>query len=170
MPNVDDVVRTRAVEWDDPLPGIEQGRKMSGLDYLNAIRLGRLPAPPIAKVLGFGLGSVERGRAVFEMDAAEYHYNPIGSVHGGVICTLLDSAMGCAVHSLLEPGYAYTTLELKVNFLRAVTVKSGHLRCAGTILHSGGRVALADAKLTDDAGTLYAHGTSTCMIFAPKTD
>ena len=160
--------RTRTVEWDDPLPGFEQGRTLSGLDYLRAIIQGRLPAPPIAKLLGFGLGTVDRGRAVFEMDAAEYHYNPIGSVHGGVICTLLDSAMGCAVHTLLEPGYAYTSLELKVNFLRAVTIKSGHLRCEGTVLHSGSRVALAEARLIDDAGTLYAHGTSTCMIFAPQ--
>jgi uncharacterized protein (TIGR00369 family) len=160
--------RARTVQWDDPLPGFEQGRTLSGLDYLRLIATGQLPAPPIAKVLGFGLASVDRGRAVFEMDAAEYHYNPIATVHGGVICTLLDSAMGCAVHSLLEPGYGYTTLELKVNFLRAVTMASGHLRCEGTVLHSGNRVALADARLVDDAGTLYAHGTSTCMIFAPK--
>jgi uncharacterized protein (TIGR00369 family) len=141
---------------------------MSGLDYLRAMAAGQVPQSPIAKLLGFGIGSVERGRVVFEADAAEYHYNPISTVHGGVICTLLDSAMGCAVHSLLEAGYAYTTLELKVNFLRAVTVKSGHLRCTGTIVNSGSRVALAEARLIDDAGTLYAHGTSTCMIFAPK--
>jgi uncharacterized protein (TIGR00369 family) len=168
MPGANASARTRTVEWDDPLPGFELGRTMSGLDYLRAMAAGKLPQPPVAKLLGFGIGSIERGRVTFEADAAEYHYNPIGTVHGGVICTLLDSAMGCAVHSLLEPGHAYTTLELKVNFLRAVTVKTGHLRCTGTIVHSGSRVALADAKLTDDAGTLYAHGTSTCMIFAPK--
>ena len=162
------VARARTVQWDDPLPGFERGRTLSGLDYLRLIATGQLPAPPIAKVLGFGLASVDRGRAVFEMDAAEYHYNPIATVHGGVICTLLDSAMGCAVHSMLEPGYGYTTLELKVNFLRAVTMQSGHLRCDGAVIHSGNRVALADARLVDGAGTLYAHGTSTCMIFAPK--
>jgi uncharacterized protein (TIGR00369 family) len=160
--------RVRTVRWDDPLPGFECGRTLSGLDYLRLIATGQLPAPPIAKVLGFGLASVDRGRAVFEMDPAEYHYNPIASVHGGVICTLLDSAMRCAVHSMLEAGHGYTTLELKVNFLRAVTMKSGHLLCEGTVLQSGNRVALADARLVDDAGTLYAHGTSTCMIFAPK--
>jgi len=141
---------------------------MSGLDYLRAMATGQMPQPPIAKLLGFGIASVERGCVTFEMDAAEYHYNPIGSVHGGVISTLLDSAMGCTVQTLLEPGYAYTTLELKVNFLRAVTKQTGHLQCVGTIVHSGSRVALAQARLIDNAGTLYAHGTSTCLIFAPK--
>jgi len=160
--------RVRTVHWDDPLSGVEQGRTLSGLDYLRLIATGQLPAPPIAKTLGFALASVDHGRAVFEMDAAEYHYNPIASVHGGVICTLLDSAMGCAVHSTLEAGYGYATLELKVNFLRAVTVTSGHLRCEGAVLHSGNRVALADARLVDASGTLHAHGTSTCMIFAPR--
>ena len=162
------VERTRTVAWDDPSPGLLSARTLSGLEFVERLRAGKLPPPPILKLLGFELESVDAGHAVFAMEAAEYHYNPIGSVHGGVISTLLDSAMGCAVHSTLAAGYAYTTLELKVNFVRAVTTRSGRLRCEGTVIHAGGRVATAGGRLVGGDGMLYAHATTTCMIFPPK--
>jgi uncharacterized protein (TIGR00369 family) len=108
---------------------------------------------------------VEEGRVVFEVEPAEYHYNPIGAVHGGLACTLADSAMGCAVHSTLPAGVGYTTVEIKTNLLRPISVRTGTLRCEGTTIHVGGRIATAEARLTDAAGKLYAHATTTCMIF-----
>jgi uncharacterized protein (TIGR00369 family) len=102
---------------------------------------------------------------VFAVEPAEYHYNPIGLVHGGLACTLLDSAMGCAVHTTLPAGTGYTTLELKVNLIRPLTRETGRVLCEGTIIHVGGRTATAEARITDAAGALYAHATTTCMIF-----
>ena len=114
--------------------------------------------------MGFRLVEAEPGRAVFEMEAGPEHYNPIGSVHGGVALTLLDSAMGCAVHTLLEAGVRYTTLEVKTNFVRPITADTGTIRCEGTVLHKGSRIATAEGKLTDASGRLLAHGTTTCLI------
>jgi uncharacterized protein (TIGR00369 family) len=116
--------------------------------------------------LGFTDFRPERGRVVVEMPAAEFHYNPLGGVHGGVIATLLDTAAACAVHSTLAVGEAYTSLDLSVKFLRPVTVDSGVLRCEGSVVQRGRRTALAEAKLYDDSGRLVAHATSSCMIFA----
>jgi uncharacterized protein (TIGR00369 family) len=141
---------------------------MSGLEYLRALARGELPAPPIAELMGFRAVEVEEGRVVFEAEPAEYHYNPIGTVHGGFACTLADSAMGCAVHSTLPAGAGYTTLELKVNLLRPITAGTGRLRCEGRTVHVGGRVATAEARLTDPEGTLYAHATTTCMVFRER--
>ena len=107
---------------------------------------------------------VEEGRALFVCTPAEYHYNPIGAVHGGLACTLLDSAMGCAVHTMLPAGVGYTTVELKVSFLRPITLKTGRLLCEGTIIHLGSRIATAEARLLDTSGKLYGHATTTCMI------
>src|ERR1019366_5681010 len=107
------------------------------------------------------------GRAVFEVTSAEYHYNPIGGVHGGVAATLLDSAMGCAVQSMLPQGTGYTTLELKVNLVRSLTLETGPVRAIGTIIHLGGRIATAEARLVDAQDRLYAHAVTTCMIFRP---
>ena len=128
---------------------------------------GELPRPPISSLMDFGLGEVEFGRAVFEVVPAEFHYNPIGVVHGGLAATLLDSAMGCAVHTTLPAGVGYTTLEIKVNYLRPLTTETGHVRAEGRVIHSGGRTATADGKVVDMNGKLYAHGTTTCMIFRP---
>jgi uncharacterized protein (TIGR00369 family) len=136
----------------------------SGLETIRAIFAGQLPPPPIAELMGFRGVEVELGRAVFEFEPGPQHYNPIGSVHGGVAMTLLDSAMGCAIHSLLEAGVGYTTLEVKTNFVRAMTVDTGLVRCEGTVLHSGSRVATAEGKVFDAAGKLLAHGTTTCLI------
>src|SRR5215212_11598474 len=126
-------VRERTVAWDDPLVGARAAPSMSGIEYLRAMLRGDYPPPPIAMTLGFTLDEVEEGRAVFGMVPAEYHYNPIGMVHGGVAATLLDSAMGCAVQSRLGAGTGYTTLEMKVNLLRAITVDTGPVRCEGTL-------------------------------------
>jgi uncharacterized protein (TIGR00369 family) len=137
---------------------------MTGLEAMHAIVAGDAPAPPIAELVGFDLVEVGEGRASFELDPAERHYNPLGTVHGGIAATLLDSAMGVAVHTTLHEGQTYTTLELKVNYVRAITESTGRVIAEGSVIHRGGRVATAEARLTDAAGRLLAHGTSTCLI------
>jgi len=149
----------------DPRQVAEQGLKLSGMEYIQAIFRGELPAPPISELMGFQGVEAEPGRAVFEMVPGPQHYNPIGSVHGGIALTLLDSAMGCAVHTTLDAGVGYTTLEVKTNFVRPITADTGLIRCEGHVIHSGSRVATAEGKLTDAAGKLLAHGTTTCLIF-----
>ena len=157
--------RTRTVSWEDPEPGAEAAREMSGLEYLRAMLREELPGPPIARLVGFGFVEAEEGRVVFECDPAEYHYNPIGSVHGGLACTLFDSAMGCAVHTELPAGVGYTTVELKVNLLRPIATATGRLLCEGNTIHVGSRISTAEARLTSGSGKLYGHATTTCMIF-----
>jgi uncharacterized protein (TIGR00369 family) len=163
----DDPARSRTVTWEDPLLGARLGTSMSGLDYLRAIQNGDVPAPPIVLLLDMSIEEVEPGRAVFELVPAEYHFNPIGMVHGGVLTTLLDSAMGCAVHAMLPAGSAYTTLELKVNFLRRVTTETGRLRCEGSVIHLGRTVATAEGRIVDGDGRLVAHATTTCLVALP---
>jgi uncharacterized protein (TIGR00369 family) len=148
----------------DPREVATRGLALSGMDYIQAIFAGELPPPPISQLMGFRGVSAEPGRAVFEMEPGPQHYNPIGSVHGGIALTLLDSAMGCAVHTLLEPGVGYTTLEVKTNFVRPITVDTGLIRCEGGVIHRGSRIATAEGKLTDAQGKLLAHGTTTCLI------
>ncbi len=148
----------------DPIALAARGLELPGIDYVRAIFSGELPPPPIADLMGFRGVEAEPGRAVFEMEPGPEHYNPIGSVHGGVALTLLDSAMGCAVHTLLGAGVRYTTLEVKTNFVRAITAETGVISCEGMVLHKGSRVATAEGKLTDAAGRLLAHGTTTCLI------
>jgi uncharacterized protein (TIGR00369 family) len=153
------------IEATDPRVVAERGLQLSGMDYIQAIFAGELPPPPIAELMGFRGVSAEPGRAIFEMEPGPQHYNPIGSVHGGVALTLLDSAMGCAVHTLLEPGVGYTTLEVKTNFVRPIKAETGIIRCEGTVIHKGSRVVTAEGKVTDAAGKLLAHGTTTCLLF-----
>lgn len=157
--------RSLTVRWDDPASGTEAARNMGGLEYLRAMSRGELPGVPMASLMGFGFSEIEEGRVVFECEPGEQHYNPIGSVHGGLACALFDSAMGCAVHTALPAGVGYTTVELKVNFLRPITTGTGKLFCEGKTIHVGGRVATAEARLTDEAGKLYGHATTTCMVF-----
>lgn len=157
-------IRERTFRWDNPLAGATEAKRLSGAEYFQAIAEGKLPVPPLVHTLDFKAESVERGVAIFSFEPQEFHYNPIGTVHGGVISAILDSAMGCSIHSLLPAGTAYTTLELKVNFLKAITIKSGRLRAVGKVIHSGSRTALVEAQLMDDNNTIYAHGVSTCMI------
>jgi uncharacterized protein (TIGR00369 family) len=160
--------RTRSYEWGDPTLSATAARTAAGIDVLRALAAGELPAPPILATLGFELESVEPGRVVFAADPAEYHYNPIGSVHGGVYATLLDSATGCAVHSLLPAGVGYTSLDLSVKFLRPIVVATGRVRCVGTVSHLGGRTALAEARLTDGQDRLLATATSSILLIRPE--
>ena len=159
--------RRRSYGWEDPAASAATARETDGISFLREIVAGKIPPPPIAATLGFGLVSVEPGRAVFDIVPAEYHYNPIGSVHGGVYATLCDSACGCAVHSMLPAGAYYTSMDLSTRFIRPVTTGSGRLLCEGTVTHLGSRTALAEARLTDADGRLYAHATSSCLIFRP---
>ncbi|HEY6187633.1 MAG TPA: PaaI family thioesterase [Pyrinomonadaceae bacterium] len=164
---MDKETRTRTVSWEDPRALALAGRGLSGLEYLQKIVAGELPRPPISALLDFGLAELGEGRAVFTVEPAEYHYNPIGVVHGGLAATLLDSAMGCAVHSMLAAGVGYTTLEVKVNYVRPMTVETGLVRCEAKVIHMGGRTATAEGRVTDASGKLYAHATTTCIIFRP---
>jgi uncharacterized protein (TIGR00369 family) len=140
-----------------------------GLSFLKAMIAGEIPPPPMTETLGFSLVEAESGRAVFEGQPKFAHYNPIGVVHGGFAATLLDSALGCAVHSTLAKGEAYTTLEFKINLVRPLTAETGPVRAEGRIVHRGRKVGTSEAKLTDRDGKLYAHATTTCMIFPAKT-
>lgn len=139
---------------------------MDGFEQLSAFTDGRLPAAPIADTLGMSNFQVERGTVSVELTVEPRHYNPIGSVHGGVLSTLLDTAAACSVHTTLAVGEMYTSLDLTVKFLRAVTVESGTLRAVGTVIQRGRRTALAEAQLFDEQGRLVAHATSSCMIFS----
>jgi uncharacterized protein (TIGR00369 family) len=159
-----DPARTRSFSWQDPVASAQVARQLPGLEFLRKIVAGELPAPPIAHALDYALLEVEEGRAVFGIKPAEFHYNPIGMVHGGIPCTLLDSAMGCAVHSTLPAGVGYTTLELKVNIVKAISRDTGALRAEGRLIHAGRSTAVAEGRLTDAAGKLYAHATTTCML------
>ena len=158
--------RRQTIRWDDPAGSADAAGRLAGLPFLEAIRDGRLPAPPVSRLLGFALTEVEAGRAVFECEPSESHYNPIGTVHGGVISTLLDSALSCAVHTTLPAGTGSTTAEIKVNFVRPVVAGTGWLRAEGRVIHVGSRLATAEARLTDAAGKLYAHAVGTCLVFA----
>lgn len=145
----------------------EIATRESGLAFLRGMIERRHPAAPISGTVDFWLTEAEEGRAVFEAMPSERFLNPLGTVHGGWISTLLDSAMGCAVHSTLKPGYGYTTVDMSVTFVRAVMPSSGRLVCEGKIIHSGGRIATSEGRLFDQAGKLMAHGSETCMILKP---
>lgn len=125
-----------------------------------------IPHAPISELVGMDLVGLGEGWATFALDPAERHYNPLGTVHGGIAATLLDSAMGVAVHTTLNEGQTYTTLELKVNFVRAITEATGRVVASGSVIHRGGRIATAEARLTDEDGRLLAHGTSTCLVMS----
>jgi uncharacterized protein (TIGR00369 family) len=161
-------IRTRTITWEDPMIGAQAARSLSGLEYLQGIIDGKYPVPPMATLMDLSLVEVGDGRAVFTCVPGDHHYNNIGVAHGGLVSTMLDSALGCAVQTKLPVGVGYTTIELHVNFLRALTVETGLVRCEGEVLHSGRSIATAQARLTDEAGKLYAHGTTTCMIFRPE--
>jgi len=142
----------------------ETAKTMSGLQLLTAIQESVFPAPPIQQALDFRLVQVGRGHTVFAGTPKFEYYNPLGSVHGGYVSALLDSCMACAVHSTLEAGYSYATLEIKVNYVRAVTSDTGEVRAEGKVINSGKRIATAEGRLFDAKGKLYAHGTTTCLI------
>jgi len=158
-------LRSRTFTWSDPMLNASEVGRRSGLELLQAMSRGELPTPPITHLMGTGRIQAEAGRVVVTLEPAEFHYNPLGSVHGGVLATLLDTATGCAVHSTLPAGYGYTTLDLNTKFLRPATIASGVLTCEGTVISKGRRTALAQAQITDSRGALVAHATSTCMLF-----
>lgn len=160
-----ETTRTRILQWQDPLSVAAVGARMKGIDYMRALAAGELPPPPIAVLMNMQPVELEPGRAIFEGRPAEEHYNPIGVVHGGYASTLLDSALGCAVHTTLELGEAYTTLTLEVKMVRPIGAAVEQVRAEAEVLYRGRRQATAQAKLIDAAtGKLLAHGTSTCMI------
>lgn len=160
--------RERRYDWQDPREIAAAAKGRDGLTFLRALLDGEVPPPPIARTLGFTLVEVDKGQAVFELEPAEFHYNPIGSVHGGVYATLLDSACGCAAHSTLAEGEAYTSLDLTTKFLRPVTDGTGTLRAVGSVVYRGGRTGLTEARLVDAAGTVYGHATSSVLFFRPS--
>jgi uncharacterized protein (TIGR00369 family) len=160
-----ETTRTRQITWQDPVPTAAKGLEMSGLEYVGAIVAGDVPPPPIAVTMNFAPIAFEEGRATFEGEPGEEHYNPIGVVHGGYASTLLDSALGCAVHTTLAKGEAYTTLTIEAKFVRPITRDTGKVRAEAEVLHRGRRQATAEARLVEvETGKLLAHGTSTCMI------
>lgn len=161
--------RTRTVAWSDPNISLEAARSLRGVDFVQKIMRGEVPPPPVFDLLDFRLIKVGHGEAAGEFDPAEFHYNPMGGVHGGMVSTVLNSVMGLAVHTQLPLGSLFSTLELKVNFVRPVRVATGRLLAEGKVIHPGARVATAEARLVDRNGKLYAHGTTTCMVLRDAT-
>jgi len=160
--------RSRTISWEDLTATLDAASAISGLELMEAIFEGKLPPPPIAATMAFAGAEVQEGRAVFVGEPDESLYNPIGVVHGGFAMTILDSAMGCAVQTTLAAGERYTSLETKVNFVRPITKETGRVRCEGTVLHRGGRVATAQGRLiAESSGKLLAHGTTTCLVIQP---
>ena len=140
---------------------------LSGLDGMRALQSGSIDRPGIARLLGMAIEAVDDGRVVSGVDVKPDFANPLGTVHGGILSTLLDSAMGCAVYTTLPPRWSYTTVDLTVTFVRAVAVDGRHLRAEGTVVHRGGRITTADGRITDDGGRLIAHAVTTCMVVRP---
>lgn len=165
MSDTTSTLRRRTIVWHDPEALATAGRTMSGLSLLQAVGRGELPPPPAAALLELNLLSVEPGAVRFTMPVREYAYNLLGSVHGGVVTTLLDTVMGCAVHSTLAAGVSYTTLDLQTRFVRPVTADVGSVVAEGSVVHAGRRTVVAQGRLTDESGErIYALATSTCLV------
>ncbi len=162
------MTRTRTIEWNDPQLLAEGLAKRAGLEFLRAMVSGELPQPPIAATLGFSLVFAEEGVVRFRGEPAEYQYNPMSTVHGGWSSTLLDSAMGSAVMSVLDATEMYTTADLTVHLIRPIFANSGPVIAEGRIVHRGRTVATAEGRLLAENGKLLAHASTTCIIFARK--
>lgn len=158
--------KSKTIEWRDPLITSSLVPSLSGIDFLRAIRDGVIPPPPIAVLMGMRLIVVEPGTVVFECEPDEAVYNPIGTVHGGLVCTLADTVSACAVQTTLEKGFTYTSIDLNVSYLRAVTADSGVLRATGVVTKAGRRVAFASAEIVDGAGKVVATATTSCLVMA----
>lgn len=156
--------RSRTFEWDEPTPYRSKAEGKSGLQLLRMAIAGELPPPPIAMLMDIRLTEIEKGKAIFTGTPQEFHYNPLGTVHGGYGATLLDSAMGCAVHSTLDPGDIYTTLEFKINFMRALTHETGLVRGIASVVTATRTTAVAEGRIIDGEGRIYAFATTTCVI------
>jgi uncharacterized protein (TIGR00369 family) len=159
--------RTRTVTWEDPSKGAEAASRLTGIEWLRAMVRREVPAPPLAEVLGFKLEEIEPGEVTVTLDPEEFHYNPRGVLHGGMAATVFDTALGCAVQSLLPPGYVAPTMQLQVNYVRPVTVQTGKVFCTGKVIHIGKKSATAEGRLIDKAGKLYAHSTGTFILSGP---
>ena len=160
--------RQRTVTWSDPMALAGAAAGKSGLEFLRAIASGALTQPPMGLTLGFALVQADEGYARFEGTTGEYQYNPMATVHGGWACTILDSAMGCAVMTTCDAESAYTTAQLNVNLVKAITAATGKVTCEARILARGNRVATAEGTLVDARGTVLAHGTTTCLILSRR--
>jgi uncharacterized protein (TIGR00369 family) len=161
----DEAARFRVVSWEDPLVGAELAKTMTGLEYIQALIDGSVPPPPIVNLMNMRAVAAEVGRVTFTCEPNESHYNPIGTVHGGLVCTLLDSVAGCAVQTTLPAGQGYTSLEIKVNYLRPVLATTGTLTAVGIVTKPGRRAAFADCTVTDSQGRLVATASSTLLVF-----
>jgi uncharacterized protein (TIGR00369 family) len=160
-----EATRRRELVWQDPVATAAAGATMTGMEYMTAIVSGQMPPPPIAVTMQLRPIELEQGRVVFEGTPGEEHYNPIGVVHGGYAATLLDSALGCAVHTTLPAGIGYTSLGLEAKYVRPITRDTGRVLCEANVLYKGRKQATAEATLTaEDSGKLLASGTATCMI------
>ncbi len=166
-PMSDNGHRTRTFTWQDPMGTAQLARERSGMEVLQAVIDGAVAPPPMANLLGMSLVEVQEGRAVFAVEPAEWMYNPIGSVHGGIAATLLDSCMGCAIHSTLAAGVGYATSDLQIRYARGMTVDTGRVIAEGTVVHAGRRLATAEGRLTVQAtGKLIAHATTACILIS----
>jgi uncharacterized protein (TIGR00369 family) len=160
-----EVERVRTFTWSDPFETAAALAALPGIEAMRKVAAGELPPPPIAELLDFEIMLVEEGRVVFACTPAEWMYNPIGSVHGGVAATLLDSSLGCAIHTTLPAGQAYTTSDLQIRYVRALSAGVGRVLADAHVVHSGRRLATAEGRLyAEDGGKLFAHGTTSCMI------
>jgi uncharacterized protein (TIGR00369 family) len=158
------MTRSRTFTWDDPAVVHGNLKRLSGLEFLTRVAAGELPPPPMGRLMNIRLTEVERGRIVFEATPEEYHYNLLGTVHGGMAATLLDSALGCCVNSHLDAGDFYTTLELKVNYLRPITCETGVVRAIATTIHIGRTTAVVEGRVVDAQDRVYAYASSTCLV------
>lgn len=156
---------TGKVNEETPPRRTEGRAALSGLEYMRQLLSGESPPSGMSQLMNFKLVEVSEGRAVFSIKPDERHYNGLGIVHGGLAATLLDSALGCAINTMMPPGRVFTTLEMKINYVRPLRRETGEVRCEASVLHVGGRVATAEGRITDEGGKLYAHGTATCMLF-----
>jgi uncharacterized protein (TIGR00369 family) len=161
-------IRSRTITWSDPERARRDFARHDGFEKLAAVKRGDAAIPPAAALLGMTIEELQRGRVVMSIVADEVHENPMGTMHGGVIAALVDTAMGCAVLSTLPADRVFTTLDLSTHYVRAITKASGVIFAEGVVVHAGGRVATAQARVYDAAHDLYAHATSTCLITEVK--
>jgi uncharacterized protein (TIGR00369 family) len=159
--------RNKTITWYDPIAAAQRGAALSGIEHLDAMRRGELPPPPIAAHFDFQIVDVAAGEVSFTCQPDESAYNPIGLVHGGLVCTLLDSVLGCAVQTTLPAGVAYTSIEMKINYLRPVHGHTGELRARGRVTKPGRRVAFAEGDVRDAAGKVLATASGSCLVMAP---
>jgi len=158
-------VRTRTVTWADPYGSVVAAASMSGREIMEGVARGELAPPPIALLLGFAPSQINDGHVTMSFHPGEHTFNPLGSVHGGALATLLDSSMGCAIQTTLPAGVAYATLDLQVRYVRPVLAGTSVLHATGEVVHRGRRVATAEGRIIDDTGKLYAHATTSCQLF-----